>query len=106
MYPRRQGLLCPHKTGLWHTKKLSPNRNRHPQTTTTAMPIYEYRCQKCGKESEILVRNSAEKPPCPHCGSKRLDKQFSIFAASGKPGGEHVHTGPGCACHHGGCGSN
>lgn len=70
------------------------------------MPIYEYRCQKCGEESEILVRNSAEKPVCPKCGSKQLAKQFSVFAAAGKPGGEHVHTGPNCACHHGGCGNN
>lgn len=70
------------------------------------MPIYEYHCEKCGKDSELLVRNTEDKPECPDCGSTRLTKQFSVFAAAGKPGGAHVHSGPGCCCNHGGCASN
>lgn len=66
------------------------------------MPIYEYHCEKCGKDSELLVRSSEEKPVCPDCGSAKLTKQFSVFAAAGKPAGEHVHSGS-CGCHHGGC---
>lgn len=69
------------------------------------MPIYEYHCEKCGKDSELLVRNSEEHPTCPDCGSVKLTKKFSVFAASGKPTGGHVHHG-GCGCHHGGCGNN
>ena len=44
------------------------------------MPIYEYVCQDCEHEFEYLVRGS-EKPSCPSCGRKRLDKRFSVPAA-------------------------
>lgn len=70
------------------------------------MPIYEYHCNDCGKDSELLVRSAEETPSCPDCGGSHLTKQFSVFAASGKPAGQHVHSGPGCCCGHGGCGSN
>ncbi len=43
------------------------------------MPIYEYVCQKCGQSFELLIRGK-EKPQCPHCGSKKLEKQFSAPA--------------------------
>lgn len=78
------------------------------------MPIYEYHCPKCNKDHELLVRSSADQPDCPACGSKKLEKQFSTFAAGGSPsgGGEScAHTG-GCGCAHGGmpaggmCGMN
>jgi len=51
------------------------------------MPIYEYRCSKCGQEFETLVRNSNEKIKCEKCGSARVEKLFSTFAASVKQGG-------------------
>jgi putative FmdB family regulatory protein len=70
------------------------------------MPIYEFHCGKCGKDSELLVRSSDWKnSECPHCGSKKLSKKFSTFAstgaaASGKPsGGGHCCSGGGCGCH-------
>ncbi len=48
------------------------------------MPIYEFHCDKCGRDSEILVRSSDWKgTKCPHCGSSKLDKKFSTFAAAG-----------------------
>lgn len=44
------------------------------------MPLFEYECGKCHERSEILVRG--DKPPkCPHCGSARMVKQASAFAA-------------------------
>jgi putative FmdB family regulatory protein len=47
------------------------------------MPIYEFHCEKCEKDSEILVRSSKwEGTPCPHCGSKKLAKKLSVFASS------------------------
>ncbi len=47
------------------------------------MPIYEFHCEKCGKDSEILVRSSDwSGTACPECGSKRLEKKFSTFASS------------------------
>ncbi|MBI1177988.1 zinc ribbon domain-containing protein [bacterium] len=46
------------------------------------MPIFEYHCDVCTKDSEILVRNRTSKATCPHCGSKRLKKKLSVFAPS------------------------
>jgi putative FmdB family regulatory protein len=65
------------------------------------MPIYEFHCAKCGKESEILVRSSDwAGTKCPHCGSRKLAKKFSVFA-SGSGGGEAASCdagGSGCGC--------
>lgn len=48
------------------------------------MPIYEFHCEKCGRDSEILVRSSSwSGTKCPHCGSAKLDKKLSTFAAAG-----------------------
>ncbi len=44
------------------------------------MPLYEYACAACGDHFELLVRTS-ERPGCPQCGSKRLEKQLSVPAA-------------------------
>lgn len=44
------------------------------------MPIFEYRCQQCEKEFETLVRGK-EKPECPSCNSRKLEKLLSSFAA-------------------------
>ncbi len=44
------------------------------------MPLFTYSCKACGESAEILVRGS-EEPACPSCGSKKLDKQPSAFAA-------------------------
>jgi putative FmdB family regulatory protein len=53
------------------------------------MPIYEFHCAACEHDSEILVRSSDWRgTACPHCGSKKLSKKFSVFAASGAGGGE------------------
>ena len=47
------------------------------------MPIYEFHCEQCQKDSEILVRSRQwEGTPCPHCGSTRLAKKLSVFASS------------------------
>jgi putative FmdB family regulatory protein len=72
------------------------------------MPIYEFHCEKCERDSEILVRSSDwENTECPHCGSKKLSKKFSTFASatagtesgnSGGNGGGHC-CGGGCGCH-------
>jgi putative FmdB family regulatory protein len=46
------------------------------------MPIYEYRCKKCGKRfSELTLRASEEvKPTCTRCGSHAADRLMSRFA--------------------------
>jgi putative FmdB family regulatory protein len=45
------------------------------------MPIFEYICEDCGRQTEILMRNTAEKPVC-SCGSSNLKKKLSTFAVS------------------------
>ena len=73
------------------------------------MPIYEYLCQECGSEFELLVR-SETRLECPTCQSDQLEKQLSVFATAdtapaqpamgcGAPCGSCGHPdGPG-ACH-------
>lgn len=41
------------------------------------MPIYEYVCNGCGEEFELLIRGQ-EQPACPACEGEDLDKQFSL----------------------------
>ncbi len=57
------------------------------------MPLYEFHCGKCNRDSEVLVRSSSwEGTKCPHCGSAKLSKKFSTFASS--TAGESA--GPAC----------
>ena len=42
------------------------------------MPIYDYKCGKCSKISEIIVRREEdEAPSCPDCGSSNMQKLVS-----------------------------
>ena len=47
------------------------------------MPIYEYLCRDCRKPSSILVLNVRNPAPasCRHCGSSKMDRLLSRFAA-------------------------
>lgn len=47
------------------------------------MPVYEYRCLDCQKRSSILLlsRSPSTPPACTHCGSARLERLLSRFAA-------------------------
>jgi len=47
------------------------------------MPVYEYTCNECGREVELLVRSADAKIACPHCDSTKLTRRFSVFAAHG-----------------------
>jgi putative FmdB family regulatory protein len=51
------------------------------------MPLYEYECKDCAKQSEILVHNIASKPSCPECGSKKLTKLLSVIGSPVISGG-------------------
>ncbi|MDR3448979.1 MAG: zinc ribbon domain-containing protein [Alphaproteobacteria bacterium] len=68
------------------------------------MPIYGYRCSKCGENFQTLVR-SGETPECPSCGGVELVQQLSLIASPAKggdsdaPSCSSVGPGPGC----GGC---
>lgn len=70
------------------------------------MPLYEYKCGKCKKSFEILQKSN-EKAVCPDCGSKSLEKLFSVFASNSSSesasGGSGIPSSPG-ACGTGCCG--
>ncbi|GAB5405282.1 MAG: zinc ribbon domain-containing protein [Aureliella sp.] len=45
------------------------------------MPLFEYHCNECQTDVELLVRNEIEDIQCSHCGSRKLEKQMSVAAA-------------------------
>jgi len=45
------------------------------------MPIYEFRCRRCGRQFETLVRGAAAEV-CEQCTSTDLERLPSSFAAS------------------------
>ena len=55
------------------------------------MPLYEYRCEKCGKKTEV-IQNFGEKllKICPHCGERKLKKMASAPAIQFKGPGWYV----------------
>lgn len=46
------------------------------------MPIYEYKCNKCGEKFEALVRwfHSQKSLKCPNCGDKDIERIISTFS--------------------------
>lgn len=48
------------------------------------MPVYEYYCSDCHTIYSFRVESfaSKKKPKCPDCGTKKLEKQISMFAIS------------------------
>lgn len=46
------------------------------------MPIYEYRCRKCGRRYSVLTLRVSEapNPQCDKCGSTAADRLMSRFA--------------------------
>src|SRR4030042_4041053 len=48
----------------------------------TAMPIYEYKCRKCGRLTSVFVRSagSPTDASCKACGSGELERAVSAFA--------------------------
>jgi putative FmdB family regulatory protein len=45
------------------------------------MPIFEYKCNKCGHKVEFLEKaNSSKKHSCEKCGSNDMKKLFSGFS--------------------------
>ncbi len=81
------------------------------------MPVFEYRCQACGKRTEdlVLAGDMADYvPECSHCGSHDLSRLLSAFAAHGGDKGAAsldgtcgmgaCETGEMSQCGMGGCG--
>lgn len=48
------------------------------------MPIFEYKCKKCGEKFDCLVLSKTQaEPTCPKCGAADPVKQISSFSTSG-----------------------
>jgi putative FmdB family regulatory protein len=68
------------------------------------MPLFDYACQECGRQSELLVGTSSQ-PECPECGSSRMSKMLPIVASpsrgdtAGQGGRPQGSCGSGCGCH-------
>lgn len=65
------------------------------------MPLLEYRCPKCGKKFDELVKKCDEEVVCPACG-ERAERVWSgtVYSATGKP---KKDCSGNCSCC-GGCG--
>ena len=71
------------------------------------MPLYEYACRACEKHFELLVRGD-QKPACPHCRSRKLDKLLSVVSGhvAGGQGAKASQMPGDCGrpqCGRGGC---
>jgi|YelNatPaOPRAMG01_1025707.scaffolds.fasta_scaffold127259_2 putative FmdB family regulatory protein len=73
------------------------------------MPIYEFECRPCKERFELLIGFSRlDEAKCPKCGSGKVQRMMSTFAAhtSGGSSHDHHHGSGGCAnCASGNCGS-
>ncbi|MGH9796950.1 MAG: FmdB family zinc ribbon protein [Candidatus Polarisedimenticolia bacterium] len=56
------------------------------------MPLFEYSCRGCGRRFEALVYG-AERPGCPACGGRKLEKLLSTFAVGASAGAAGFDTG-------------
>lgn len=55
------------------------------------MPVYEYRCEKCGRITSFLVRSgTARELSCEACGSSELTRQVSRPAIIRSRGGSEA----------------
>lgn len=44
------------------------------------MPLFEYKCKKCGHVTEVLERpGSTSRHTCQKCGSRQVEKLLSSF---------------------------
>jgi len=54
------------------------------------MPIFEYRCEECGKRFDAFFRRHEEAEEggvtCSECGSKKVRKLFSAIGLGGSSG--------------------
>jgi len=65
------------------------------------MPIYEFRCLKCGKIFELLKlkkEDDAMKMKCPHCSSPEVERVLSSVSIVTSGSGEKAkHTVKNCS---------
>lgn len=59
------------------------------------MPIYEYKCNGCGRKVSLFFRSFSQvgEPACPHCNSQQLTRLISKVTVL-KPWGQSLDKGP------------
>jgi len=63
------------------------------------MPMFEYRCKRCGHVTVFLESAGSRKAhPCEDCGSKATEKVFSTFAAPSSGSGSAGSSCPTGTC--------
>jgi len=69
------------------------------------MPIYEFRCRRCGKITEKLCRleESGEDLPCSYCTERELQKIFSLIQRPARSGESSAAGGSCGSCNGGSC---
>jgi putative FmdB family regulatory protein len=51
------------------------------------MPMYEYKCEECGREfEELMSASSREQPRCPSCGAEKTRRMISACSFGGLVG--------------------
>ena len=71
-----------------------------------SMPIFEFKCKKCGTIFESLCFKSSgeDKGPCPSCGADDSEKMLSAFASVSSGSGKGLagaSASSSCASHGG-----
>jgi putative FmdB family regulatory protein len=68
------------------------------------MPLLEYRCSDCGEKTEdlVLAGDTARPPKCSSCGSRKVSRLLSTFAAQ-KASSSGAGFNPSTACGGGAC---
>ncbi len=66
------------------------------------MPIYEYKCRKCGRQFELirLFSTESEEVVCPQCGDAHPQKLISAFSCTSNkesPSSSASRSASGCA---------
>ncbi len=64
------------------------------------MPIYEFDCPTCGQPFEELVRSleAIKDVVCPTCGSRKVKRKLSTFAAKVSGGGSVLSSLSAATC--------
>jgi len=103
---RRTGMLSHDRKPAGEHSRESGFDLRRRSPDNFSMPIYEFHCQGCGKDNEILTRSTDwSGTQCPDCGSEKLEKKLSVFAAgASKSSSGNMPAPPACSGDPGNCG--